>query len=134
MTLFLPSPLLGCWKRCCGRFAQARAQELQLETQVISRLDGLLKRCGKDPGSAQAISNWLCAEGLEGHAKKGLSRILWWAALTQQFPYSTINKRTAAVVPITMLFRVSRDFFRVQTQARAMQGRRKPCFYAAVKP
>lgn len=56
---------------------QARAHELQLETQVIGRLDSLLKRCGRDPGSDQAISNWLCAEGLEGHAKKGLSRILW---------------------------------------------------------
>ncbi|CAN0533270.1 unnamed protein product, partial [Ectocarpus sp. 12 AP-2014] len=55
---------------------EARAHELQLETQVIGRLDSLLKRCGRDPGSDQAISNWLCAEGLEGHAKKGLSRIL----------------------------------------------------------
>ncbi|CAM9303729.1 unnamed protein product, partial [Scytosiphon promiscuus] len=55
---------------------EARAQELQLETRVIKHLDGLLKRCGNDPACAKAISNWLCAEGLEGHAKKGLSRIL----------------------------------------------------------
>lgn len=60
-----------------SRFSQARAQELQLENQVLGRLDELLRRCGKDPGSAQAISNWLCAEGIEGHAKKGLARILW---------------------------------------------------------
>ncbi|CAM9524170.1 unnamed protein product, partial [Hapterophycus canaliculatus] len=58
---------------------EARAQELQLETRVIKHLDELLKKCGKDPGSAKAISNWLCAEGLEGHAKKGLSRILCYA-------------------------------------------------------
>ncbi|CAM9922546.1 unnamed protein product [Pylaiella littoralis] len=56
---------------------EARAQELQRETQVIGRLDDLLKRCGRDPaGSARAISDWLCAEGVEGYAKKGLSRIL----------------------------------------------------------
>lgn len=78
MYLFLPPRCLFFRLERCGRRpTQARAQVLQLETQVIGRLDDLLKRCGKDPGSAQAISNWLCAEGLEGHAKKGLSRILW---------------------------------------------------------
>lgn len=56
---------------------QARAQELQLETRVIKHLDELLKKCGRGSGASKAISNWLCAEGLEGHAKKGLSRILW---------------------------------------------------------
>eukprot|EP00903_Cladosiphon_okamuranus_P009507 g9059.t1 len=69
-----PAKRLGFGESVSTR--EARAQELQLEAQVIGRLDGLLRRCGKDPGSAQAISNWLCAEGLEGHAKKGLSRIL----------------------------------------------------------
>lgn len=65
------------WRLRFPSCMQARAQELQLETRVIKHLDELLKKCGSDPASAKAISNWLCAEGLEGHAKKGLSRILW---------------------------------------------------------
>lgn len=56
---------------------QARAREQKLENQVLDRLDVLLKRCFKDPGSAKGISDWLCTEGLGGHAKKGLARALW---------------------------------------------------------
>lgn len=61
----------------CFFSLQARAREQKLENQVLDRLDVLLKRCFKDPGCAEGISDWLCTEGLGGHAKKGLARTLW---------------------------------------------------------
>lgn len=55
---------------------QARAQESQLESQLLDRLEGLLKKCGHDPANSQAIRDWFCVHGLKGHAEKGLIRVL----------------------------------------------------------